>query len=96
MRIKFLSAKEAVKQVTSGATLATDGFIGAAFPEELAFELEKRFIESGNPKDLTLVYCAGQGDGGKRGLNHLGHERLLKRVIGGHWGLVPKIQTLAV
>jgi propionate CoA-transferase len=96
MRIKFLSAKEAVKQVTSGATIATDGFVGGAFPEELAVELEKRFIESGNPKNLTLVYCAGQGDGGSRGLNHLGHAGLLKRVIGGHWGLVPKIQTLAV
>jgi propionate CoA-transferase len=96
MSIKFLSAKEAVMQVTSGATIATDGFVGGAFPEELAIELEKRFVESGEPKDLTLVYCAGQGDGGNRGLNHLGHEGLLKRVIGGHWGLVPKIQALAV
>jgi propionate CoA-transferase len=96
MKIKFLSAKEAVTQITSGATIATDGFVGCAFPEELALELENRFIESGDPKDLTLVYCAGQGDGRNRGLNHLGHEKLLKRVIGGHWGLVPKIQTLAV
>ena len=95
MKIKFLSAKEAVLQVTSGATLATDGFIGGAFPEELAIELEKRFIETGEPKELTLVFCAGQGDGENRGLNHLAHERLLKRVIGGHWALVPKIQHLA-
>jgi propionate CoA-transferase len=96
MSINFLNARDAVNLIKPGSTIATDGFVGGAFPEELAVELEKRFAETGQPYGLTLVYCAGQGDGGDRGLNHLGHEKLLKRVIGGHWGLVPKIQKLAV
>jgi len=92
---KFMTAEEAVKLIKSDSTLATAGFVGNAVPEELEIALEKRFLEEGQPRNLTLVYAAGQGDGKERGLNHLGYEGLLKRVIGGHWGLVPKIQKLA-
>ena len=96
MSVKFLTAEEAVKLVTSSSTIATGGFVGNAVPEELEIAIEKRFLETGEPKALTLVYAAGQGDGKTRGLNHFGHEGLLKRVIGGHWGLVPKVQQLAL
>ncbi len=96
MKVNIVSAEEAAKLVPDNAVIATGGFVGSCVPEELEMALEKRFLSEGKPENLTLIFAAGQGDGGNKGLNYFGHQGLLKRVIGGHWGLIPKVQALAL
>ncbi len=94
LRNKVVSVQEAVAIVRDGDTLACSGFGTNGVPEELA--LAERFKRTAQPRNLTLLFGGGPGDGGERGLNCLGLEGMLKRVIGGHFGLVPCIGKLAL
>ena len=43
---KVVSAADAVKLIRSGDTVATTGFVGIGFPENIAIALEQRFLET--------------------------------------------------
>lgn len=96
---KLTTAREAVKCIKDGDTIGINGFaFGYGFAEEVFQALEERFLEEGHPRDLTLLFASGCGNGGKQegvfGLDHVAHEGLVKRVIAGHVGLAPKFSGM--
>ena len=93
---KTVSPEAAAALIADGNTVTTSGFVGIGVPETLLKAVSTRFQETGAPKDLTLFFAAGQGDGKDKGLNHFAHEGMLSRVVGGHWGLIPKVGKMAV
>jgi propionate CoA-transferase len=96
MKNKIVSAADAIAIIRDGDTIACSGFVGSGTPDELIAALETRFVESASPRDLSLVFAAAPGDGKDLGLNRLARDGLVKRAIGGHWGLVPKLSAMAV
>lgn len=94
---KILTARQAVDTYFyDGATVTFGGFAnGLMHPEEIMVALEEAARSSGHPRGLRVVYASGQGDSGERGLNHLAVDGMCTTVIGGHWGLAPKLGGLA-
>ncbi|WP_330960540.1 acyl CoA:acetate/3-ketoacid CoA transferase [Photobacterium sp. 53610] len=96
MAVTQLTAEQAAAWIKDGQSVMLGGFIGSVVPESIIKALGRRFERDQSPSDLTLLFAAGQGDGAGRAADHLAIPGLVKRVIGGHWGLVPGLQRLAL
>lgn len=93
---KVLTVEAAVGLIKNGATVTTGGFCGAGVAEEIVLQIEKQYLETHSPQNLTLVYCAGQGDFASRGMSHLGHEGLVGRIIAGYYGASPELTRFVI
>ena len=89
----FLTGEEAAKMIKNGSTIATIGMTLVSASETILKAIEQRFLTTGSPNTLTLVHSCGQSDR-DRGIQHFAHEGMLQRIIGGHWGLQPRMMKL--
>lgn len=94
-RIQFLDAESAAGLIRDGDTVAVSGNgAGMTSAEAIFTAIEKRFLATGHPRDLTLVNSLGLGDRGERGTNRFAHEGLLRRVIAAHFSWSARIQEM--
>jgi acyl CoA:acetate/3-ketoacid CoA transferase len=92
---RFLSAAEAAQLVNDADTIAISGNgAGMISAEAILAALEERFLETGHPRDLTLVHSLGLGDRDAMGTNRLAHEGMVRRVIAAHFTWSPRMQQL--
>ena len=94
-RAQRMTGDAAAAMIRDGATVAVSGNGAGMVSAEAVFEaIERRFLETGHPRDLTLVHSLGLGDRGALGTNRFAHEGMLKKVIAAHFTWSPKIQQL--
>lgn len=90
---KVISVKDALSFIKDNVTIATVGFALMGACDSILKGIEKSFLDSGSPKNLTLVHGAGQSNR-VNGIQRLAHPGLVKRIIGSHWGMAPKWEEM--
>lgn len=82
--MKIIPSSDVSRIIKDGDSILLSGFNLAGFAEETFIELEKSFLETGHPRDLTLYWEAAVGNMDTRGLSHMCHEGLMTKGVGGH------------
>jgi propionate CoA-transferase len=88
---KIITAREAAYMVNDGDNIAVATFGCSGTPEEILMEVEKRFLETGHPKNIGYTHAAGGGGFGATKENgfcrcedHLAHTGLMTRWVCSH------------
>jgi propionate CoA-transferase len=86
LRGKVVDFEAAARLVPSGATVSVSSSSGVLLPDRMLAALARRHEESGEPRDLTVVFPIAIGDMfGQPGIDHLARPGMLRRVIGGSY-----------
>ena len=89
--MKLTTAAQAVDAIPSGATITVGGTVGRMLPRKVLRALEKRFLETRTPTDLTWFDPFPTGISGEEPLSHPG---LLRRVVGGWYTPHPRLREM--
>jgi propionate CoA-transferase len=88
--MKVITADEAGALIPDDATIFLGGLAVTSLPEEVLQGVERTFLASGHPRNVTTWACGAVGNSGEAGMKHFAHKGMIKRVIAGHFGQTGK------
>ncbi|MDR3479365.1 MAG: CoA-transferase [Burkholderiaceae bacterium] len=88
--MKVIRADEAGNLIKDDATIFLGGLAMTSLAEEVLKGIERQFLASGHPRNLTTWACGAIGNAGDGGMVHFAHEGMVKRVVAGHYGQTGK------
>ena len=93
-KVKFINAAQAAELIRDNDSVCVNGFLMANAAEEVFKAIESRFLTTGHPKNLKLMFTGSVGDGTERGINHFAHEGLIRECFGAHYGVMRTLSPL--
>lgn len=95
--MKIITASQAASLIPNGATLALSGSCAVSVvADHVLAAIEESYLTTSKPSDLTVFHPQGMGDKDTWGMGRFAHKGMCRRVIGGHWGMSPKMGQLAI
>src|SRR5690606_35399187 len=81
-KMKVVSARDAASLIQSGDSVFVSGSGGGhCVPQAILDAIEARFLETGEPRDLTLIHTVGIGDRKLKGAACFRHPGMLRRSV---------------
>jgi propionate CoA-transferase len=84
--MKVISPDDVGALIRDGATIFLGGLAMMGFAEEVAKGIERSFVTTGHPRNLTTWACGAIGNAKDGGMVHFAHEGMIRRTVAGHFG----------
>jgi len=88
--MKIIDADAVGALVADGATIFLGGLAMTGLPEEILKAVERSFLATGHPRDLTTWACGAIGNSRDGGMVHFAHPGMIRRTVAGHFGQTGK------
>lgn len=84
--MKIITAAQVGALIPDNATIFLGGLAVTSLPEEVLKGVEKSFLETGHPCNLTTWACGAIGNSKDAGMVHFAHPGMIRRTVAGHFG----------